>query len=212
MPWRRWEGYDDELMEQLSRNGDGRYGFINSPAAAASDFAGQLAGALQVAASDVKVQVEWNPRRARAWRQIGYARHQLTREQFRDNTVDAAELGAAEAGNALYTVQVDPAGEGPLGTVRVRFKVPGTSDYRELEWTLPHDGAARALDQASPTLRLAATAGAFGKWLAASPFAAEATPDRLLTLMRGVPNTWAADPRPAQLQRMLQQAQSLGGK
>jgi len=207
-----WEGYDDELLEQLSRNGDGRYGLINSPAAAASDFAGQLAGALQVAASDVKVQVEWNPRRVRAWRQIGYARHQLTREQFRDNTVDAAELGAAEAGNALYTVQVDPAGEGPLGTVRVRFKVPGTSDYRELEWTLPHDGSARSLDQASPSLRLAASAGAFGEWLAASPFAAEATPDRLLATLRGVPDSWAADPRPAKLQRMLQQAQGLGGK
>jgi hypothetical protein len=207
-----WEGYDDELLEQLSRNGDGRYGFINSPAAATTDFAAQLAGALQVAASDVKVQVEWNPRRVRAWRQIGYARHQLTREQFRDNTVDAAELGAAEAGTALYAVQVDGAGEGPLGTVRVRFKVPGTSDYRELEWSLPHGGAARALEQAPASLRLAATAAAFGEWLAASPHAAEATPDRLLATLRGAPEAWPSDPRPAQLQRMLQQARSLRGQ
>jgi hypothetical protein len=34
--------------------------------------------------------------------------------------------GAAEAGNALYVVQVNPHGEGPLATVRVRYKVPGT--------------------------------------------------------------------------------------
>jgi Mg-chelatase subunit ChlD len=26
-----WEGYNDELMETLSRNGDGRYGFLNTP-------------------------------------------------------------------------------------------------------------------------------------------------------------------------------------
>src|SRR2546422_3094300 len=48
-------------------------------------------------------QVEFNPRRVTAYRQIGYAKHQLTKEQFRDNAVDAAEIAAAEAGNALNT-------------------------------------------------------------------------------------------------------------
>ena len=95
-------------------------------------------GALQVAASDVKVQVEFNPRRVTAYRQIGYAKHQLTKEQFRDNTVDAAEIGAAESGNALYVVEVNPRGEGPLATVRVRYKVPGTT-------RLPRARMARAL-------------------------------------------------------------------
>ncbi|HXJ57981.1 MAG TPA: von Willebrand factor type A domain-containing protein, partial [Verrucomicrobiae bacterium] len=80
-----WEGYNDDLLETLSRNGDGRYGFVNSPEAATSEFAGQLAGALQVAASDVKVQVEFNPQRVTVHRQIGYAKHQLKKEQFRDN-------------------------------------------------------------------------------------------------------------------------------
>src|SRR5262249_18278103 len=109
-----WEGYNDDLLEILSRNGDGRYGFVNSPEAASAEFAGQLAGGVGVAASDVTVQVEFNPPRATAYRQIGYAKHQLKKEQFRDNTVDAAEIGAAEAGNALYVVQVNPAGEGPI--------------------------------------------------------------------------------------------------
>ncbi|MGH7970552.1 MAG: YfbK domain-containing protein, partial [Limisphaerales bacterium] len=126
-----WDGYNDDLLEVLTRNGDGRYGFINTPEEAAGGFAEQLAGALKVAASDVKVQVEFNPSRVTAYRQIGYAKHQLTAQQFRDNTVDAAELGAAESGNALYVIQVNPSGEGDLGTVRVRFKVPGSSEYRE---------------------------------------------------------------------------------
>ncbi|HEU0011514.1 MAG TPA: von Willebrand factor type A domain-containing protein, partial [Verrucomicrobiae bacterium] len=30
-----WEGYNDDLLEVLSRNGDGRYGFVNTPEAAA---------------------------------------------------------------------------------------------------------------------------------------------------------------------------------
>ncbi len=207
-----WDGYNDDLLEVLSRNGDGRYGFVNTPEAAASEFAGQLAGALRVAASDVKVQVQFNPRRVTAWRQIGYAKHQLTKEQFRDNTVDAAEIGAAEQGNALYTVQVNPNGEGPLGVVRVRFKVPGTSDYREHEWAVPYSGAATPLEQSSPALRLAATASAFSEWLVSSPFAAEVTPDRLLGYLSGVPETCAADPRPKKLEWMIRQAKSLAGK
>ncbi|HEY2953488.1 MAG TPA: von Willebrand factor type A domain-containing protein [Verrucomicrobiae bacterium] len=207
-----WEGFNDELLEMLSRNGDGRYGFVNTPEAASAEFAGQLAGALKVAASDVKVQVEFNPRRTTAYRQIGYAKHQLKKEQFRDNTVDAAEIGAAEAGNALYVVQVNPAGEGPIGTVRVRFKVPGTTDYREHDWPVPYEGAARSLEQSSAALRLAATASAFSEWLVSSPYAAEVTPDRLLAGLNGVPETWSADPRPKKLEWMIRQAKSLAGK
>jgi uncharacterized protein YegL len=154
-----WEGYNDDLLEVLSRNGDGRYGFVNTPEAASSEFAGQLTGALKVAASDVKVQVEFNPRRVTAYRQLGYAKHQLKKEQFRDNTVDAAEIGAAEAGNALYVVQVNPRGEGPLGTVRVRFKIPGTSDYREHEWRCRTTARRSRLEQSPFPMRLAAHGG-----------------------------------------------------
>ncbi len=207
-----WDGYNDDLLEVLSRNGDGRYGFLNSPEAAATDFVGQLAGALKVAASDVKVQVEFNPRRVTSYRQIGYARHQLTQEQFRDNTVDAAEIAAQEAGNALYTVAVNPVGDGPLGAVRVRYKVPGTTDYREQAWDVPFTGSAPALDQSSPAMRLAASAAAFAEWLGASPFAGEVTPDALLGCLRGVPEAFGADSRPKKLEWMIRQAKGLEGK
>jgi Mg-chelatase subunit ChlD len=207
-----WEGYNDDLLEVLSRNGDGRYGFLNTPEEAATEFAGQLAGALHVAASDVKVQVEFNPTRVTAYRQLGYAKHQLTKEQFRDNTVDAAEIGAAESGNALYVIAVNPAGEGPLATVRVRYKVPGTTGYHEHEWPVPYTGSAVALDQAGPAMRLAATASAFSEWLVSSPYATEVTPDRLLACLSGVPEIYGADARPKKLEWMLRQAKSVAGK
>ena len=127
-----WEGYNDDLLEVLSSNGDGRYGFINTPEAATTEFAAQLAGALHVAAEDVKVQVEFNPQRVISYRQIGYAKHQLTKEQFRDNTVAAAPLAAREAGNALYTVEINPQGERAGGDGARAF-----SDSR-------HDGCERA--------------------------------------------------------------------
>jgi hypothetical protein len=160
----------------------------------------------------VKVQVEFNPRRVTTYRQVGYAKHQLKKEQFRDNTVDAAELGAAEAGNALYVVEVDPRGYGDLATVHVRYKVPGTTDYREQEWPVPFNAPAQPLEQSSSSLRLAGTAAAFSEWLAQSPYAGEVSTDRLLGMLNGVPPIYGADPRPAKLEWMVRQAKSISGK
>lgn len=207
-----FDGYQDDLLEALSRNGDGRYGFVNSPEEAATGFANQLAGALQVAAADVKVQVEFNPQRVKAWRQIGYAKHQLTQEQFRDNTVDAAEIGAAESGNALYVIEPNARGNGPIGTVRVRFRDPASGQYSEQEWAVPYEGAAAPLEQASPALRLATSAAALGEMLSGSPYASEVTSDRLITLLQGVPESFSPDPRPEQLVQMVRQTQSILGR
>jgi len=207
-----WEDYNDDLLEQLSSNGGGRYAFLNSPEDAAKDFATKLAGALQITAADVKVQVEFNPQRVISYRQIGYAKHQLTKQQFRDNTVAAGEIAAQEAGNALYTIEANPNGDGPIATVHVRYRIPGTQDYRELSWDVAYDGKAPALDQSSPAMRLAATAGAFSEWLAASPFAQEVTPDALLKYLSGVPEVYGADDRPKQLETMISEARGLAGK
>ena len=196
--------YNDDLLEQLTRNGDGRYGFINTPEEAKENFAAQLAGALQVAASDVKVQVEFNPRRVTSYRQIGYAKHQLTKEQFRDNSVAAAQIGAAESGNALYVVAVDSKGEGDVATVRVRYRVPGTSDFREHEWVVSYIGNTPSLEQASPALRLAGTAAAFSEMLGANPYAGEVTSDQLLRSPRWRPRDLRAPhPRPQKLEWMI---------
>jgi Mg-chelatase subunit ChlD len=207
-----WEGYNDDLLETLTRNGDGRYGFINTLEEASTGFAAKIAGALHVAAADVKVQVEFNPRRVTSYRQIGYAKHQLTKEQFRDNTVDAAEIAAQEAGNALYTIEINPQGEGSIATVHVRYKIPGTTEYREQAWDVPYTGSAVSLEKASPAMRLATTAGAFSEWLAASPFAEEVTTDQLLKYLSGVPQIYGADTRPAKLEWMIRQARSISGK
>ena len=207
-----WEDFNDDMLAELSGNGDGRYAFINSPEEAGTEFAAKLAGALRVAAQDVKVQVEFNPQRVVSWRQIGYAKHQLTKEQFRDNSVLAAEIAAQEAGNALYTVETKPDGLGPVATVYVRYKIPGTMEVQEHSWEVPYAGNAVALKQASAAMRLAATASAFSEWLAASPFAQEVSPDELLKDLSGVPQIYGADQRPQKLEWMIRQAKSLSGK
>jgi hypothetical protein len=103
-------------------------------------------------------------------------------------------------------------GEGSIATVRVRYKAPGTAEYREQAWDVPYTGGAVALDQASPAMRLAATASAFSEWLSTSPFAAEVSPDQLLRYLSGVPQVYGADTRPAKLEWMIRQARSISGK
>ena len=124
------DGLNDAMLEALSRNGDGRYGFLNSVKDVEKGFSRKLAGILQTAASDVKVQVEFNPGRVEAYRQLGYRRHQLKRADFRDDAVDAAEIGGIESGNALYLVAQKQRGVGPIATVRVRFRDPATREVR----------------------------------------------------------------------------------
>jgi hypothetical protein len=147
-----------------------------------------------------------------SFRQIGYAKHQLKKEQFRDNTVDAAEIASQETGNALYTIETNPQGEGSVATVHVRYKIPGTTDYREQAWDVPYTGSAVALEQASSAMRLAATASAFSEWLATSPFASEVSTDKLLNYLSGVPQVYGADKRPQKLEWMIRQARSISGK
>ena len=126
--------------------------------------------------------------------------------------MDAAEIAAQEAGNALYTVETKPDGTGPVATVHVRYKVPGTADYQERSWDVAYDANVPALEQASAAMRLAGAASAFSEWLAISPFAQEVAPDDLLKLMSGVPEVYGADERPKKLEWMIRQAKSLSGK
>jgi len=44
------------------------------------------------------------------------------------------------------------------------------------------------------------------------PYAAEITPDGVLAYLRGVPETFVADPRPKKLEWMIRQAKSISGK
>ena len=206
-----WEGYNDNLLEVLARNGDGRYGFLNQPSQAVDEFEKKLLGAFQVAASDVKVQVEGNEKRVRVYRQVGYLRHQLKKEDFRNNKVDAAEISAAESGNAIYVVQVDERGEGPLGVVRVRYKKPFTREYTELEWSLAYEEAALPLEQSSPAMKLASVSATFAEWLARNPYSEGVQLADLQGLMAGLASVYGADPRPAQLEDMIRKARILDG-
>jgi Mg-chelatase subunit ChlD len=151
-------GLNDEMLEALTRKGDGRYYFLNRPEDADAGFARQLAGALRPSAENVKVQVVFNPARVSQYRLVGFEKHLLKKEDFRNDKVQAAELSAEEAGVAVYQVQTLPEGEGELGEVFVRFRDPANGMMVERSWVMPYDAKSPAFDQAPPSMQLAATA------------------------------------------------------
>jgi len=115
------------------------------------------------------VQVEWNPNRVDHYLLYGFKKHRLKKEDFRNDAVDAAEMAAAEEGNALYHVQVKPDGTGDLGSASVRFQDVATGQMVEKRWIIPYSPTVQSLDKVTPSMRTAAVAGLFGELLSESP-------------------------------------------
>ena len=206
-----WDGYDDERLEALTRNGDGRYAFLNDVAQVEADFHRQLAGTLNVSAQNVKVQITFNAERVARYRQIGYARHQLAKEEFRDNTVDAAEMADAETGTALYLLTIRREGVGPIGELSLRFQDPKTKEYRELSWSIPYRESVPEMERASAAMQLATAAGMFAEWLAGIPYSQSIHLEDLRQLINRARSAYPLEPAVQQLENMVIQAQSLAG-
>ena len=206
-----WDGYDDERLEALTRNGDGRYAFLNDVAQVEADFHRQLAGALHVSAQNVKAQITFNAERVARYRQIGYAGHQLAKEDFRDNTVDAAEMADAETGTALYLLAIRREGAGPIGELSLRFQDPKTKEYRELSWSIPYRESVLEMERASAAMQLATAAGIFAEWLAGIPYSQSVSLEDLRQLINRARSAYPQEPVVQQLENMVIQAQSLAG-
>lgn len=206
-----WDGYDDERLETLTRNGDGRYAFLNDVDQVEADFHRQLAGALNVSAQNVKVQITFNAERVARYRQIGYARHQLAKEDFRDNTVDAAEMADAETGTALYLLTVRREVAGPIGDLSLRFQDPKTKEYRDLSWSIPYRESVPEMERASAAMQLATASGMFAEWLAGIPYSQSIHLEDLRRLIHRARSAYPLEPAVQQLENMVIQAQSLAG-
>lgn len=162
--------YNDALLEQLADKGDGTYTFFDSLAEARRVLVDQFDASMFTIAKDVKIQVEFNPARVTSWRQIGYDNRQLTKEQFRDDSVDAGEIGAGQAVTALYELALAGRGDESLGTVRVRYRDPASGAVREIQQTLTRREGYARFAQAPPRFRLAAGVAEFAELLRGSPF------------------------------------------
>ena len=163
------DGLNDEILSALAKQGDGRYYLLDRPEDADEGFARQIAGALRPAAKNVKVQVLFNPERVTSFKLYGFEKHQLKKEDFRNDAVDAAEMAAEESGVALYHFEPNPAGRGEVGTVSVRFLDTASNEMVERTWLIPYEPQVAFFNEADPKLRLAGVAGLFAESLKGSP-------------------------------------------
>ena len=104
-------------MEKLADHGNGNYAYIDNILEARKVLVHELGGTLYTVAKDVKIQVEFNPAKVRAYRLIGYENRLLADEDFTDDTKDAGEIGSGHSVTALY--EVVPVGSASDATARV---------------------------------------------------------------------------------------------
>jgi len=104
-------------MEKLADKGNGNYAYLDNIAEAQKVLVHELGGTLYTVAKDVKIQVEWNPARVRAYRLIGYENRMLRNEDFADDKKDAGEVGSGHSVTALY--EVVPVGVNTDVTIRM---------------------------------------------------------------------------------------------
>ena len=96
------DNYNDDLMQHLAQNGNGNAAYIDSISEARKVFVEQVTSTLVPIAKDVKIQVEFNPAMVSEYRLIGYETRMLEREDFRNDKVDAGEVGAGHTVTAIY--------------------------------------------------------------------------------------------------------------
>ena len=196
----------DARMEQLADHGNGNYAYIDGLAEARKVLVQEMGGTLFTIAKDVKLQVEFNPRRVHAYRLIGYENRLLRDEDFTDDRKDAGELGAGHSVTALYEVvpvgadtdapvgDVGPlryqrpssepvtAFEGELMNVSIRYKQP---DGQE-SVLLSHPVRARGrIGRNSDDFRFAAAVAEFGMLLRESEHRGRASLEGVLSMARG---------------------------
>ena len=115
--------------------------------------------AFEAIARDVKIQVELNPNAVERYRLLGYENRAIADRDFRNDAVDAGEVGAGHQVTALYELELGSAAnsntlEGALATVRLRWKPPYEAD-------LPAGTDPEKATEIAHEVRLATAAGSF---------------------------------------------------
>jgi len=162
--------YNDQLLETLADKGNGVYSFLDSEQAAERIFTQDLEGTLQTIAKDAKIQVDFNPNAVRAYRLLGYENRAVADQDFRNDQVDAGEVGAGHRVTALYEVQLHAEAGDEIAVVRVRYEDPDTRAVAETSKALHRSELQSDFSRTSPRFQLATAVAEYAEILRASPY------------------------------------------
>jgi Uncharacterized protein YfbK, C-terminal/von Willebrand factor/von Willebrand factor type A domain/Putative zinc-finger len=158
---------DDKLLEKLAVAGDGSYVFIDREQDAIELFNQQFDARFREIARDVKIQVEFNAGAVPEYRQVGYSNRQLSKADFRNDKINAGEIGSGQSVTALYEMNVNrelPA-KTMLAIVRLRYKAVDSGEVIEEEFAITVNEICESFTLASPGIKLAALVAEFAESL-----------------------------------------------
>ena len=125
--------YKDTKMETLADDGNGNYYYIDSILEARKVLVEELTQTMYAVADDVKFQIEFNPAKVSAWRQVGYENRALADEDFEDDKKDAGEVGAGATVTVLY--ELLPASEAPAEDGSLKYQTGALTEAAQSgEW------------------------------------------------------------------------------
>jgi len=167
--------FNDVLMEQLADNGDGNYAYVDTLEEAEKLFVDDLTSTLQAIAMDAKIQVDFNPDVVAYYRLIGYENRDVADQDFRNDNVDAGEIGAGHSVTALYAVIFHSGVEGRVATVQLRWEDPDTHQVTEINGNFNTWDLASSFEEASPRYQMAVVVAQYAEVLRGSPWAGNTT-------------------------------------
>jgi Ca-activated chloride channel homolog len=195
--------YKDSKMEVLADKGNGNYAYIDNILEAQKVLVNEFGGTLFTIAKDVKLQIEFNPAKVKAYRLIGYENRMLKSEDFNNDKKDAGELGSGHTVTAMYEiipegvesefykidelkyqktkVERSATNSDELMTVKFRYKKPN-EDVSKL---IVHTLLDKETDKTSDNFRWSASVAAFGMLLRESEYIKGFTYDDVLMLAQG---------------------------
>lgn len=194
--------YKDSKMEILADKGNGNYAYIDNITEARKVLVNEFGGTLFTIAKDVKLQIEFNPAKVKAYRLIGYENRMLKSEDFNNDKKDAGELGSGHTVTALYeiipvgvesefykidelkyqTTKVEPKAtqSNELMTIKLRYKQPHGDASKLIVHPLIDTN--KSLDATSDNFRWSASVAAFGMLLRESEYVGSFTYDDVVDM------------------------------
>ncbi|WP_343588772.1 von Willebrand factor type A domain-containing protein [Flavobacterium sp.] len=197
--------YKDSKMEILADKGNGNYAYIDNIQEANRFLGKEFKGSMFAIAKDVKIQIEFNPKQVQAYRLIGYENRKLRPEDFKNDAIDAGELGSNHTVTALY--EIIPAGvksdylaeqpdnlkytktetnsnnyNGELATIKFRYKKP--DGEKSIEMVQVIENKSVVLEKASDDMKFSSAVAWFGLKLRDSKLIANKSSEEILKLAR----------------------------
>lgn len=201
--------YNDVLMEQLADNGDGFYAYVDDIKEAERLFVENLTSTLQVIAMDAKAQVEFNTDVVARYRLVGFENRDVADEDFRNNDVDAGEIGAGHSVTALYEIKLNPEAFGRIATVYLRWQDPDTGDVVEISSDFNTEEMENDFEDADPYFQWSVIVAEYAEVLRESYWAQESSIGAVLAEARRVSEELPYDPDVEEFVELVRKANRL---